>query len=138
MLYAQDLSATQGEDRTYGPFIFASADPSGLNNVGSQVYYNFTGAHARMQVRQNEDSGSAEILALTDSAGGGIVFSSAQTPGGPVAPATHNAITVTIPKATSLTLAPGVYYFELFVDWASGLSQVFISGTFTVLPTVTR
>ena len=131
-----DLSVTQGEDRTYGPYTFSSADPSGLNNLGSQAYYNFTGAAARMQIRQNESGTSTELLALTSSSG--VIFSSVQSPGGPAAPTANNSFAVTIPKATSLTLPTGVYYYDLFIDWPTGTSQSFLAGTFTVLPTVTR
>ena len=136
-LLALDLSVIQGEDKTFGPFVFATQDPSGLNNLAAQVYYNFTGAAARMQVRLNQDSGSALIFNLT-SAGGTIVFSKQRSPGGPVAPATYNAFAATVAKALSLAVSPGTYYYDLFIDWAGGTSQEFLAGLFVVESSVSR
>lgn len=125
----------QGEDWT-NTWIFASPDPSGQGNLANMVYYNFTGASLRMMVRATQDPSSAVILNVL--ASGTLAFTSAQSPGGPAAPAFTNAIVVTIPKAASLGLQFGSYYHDLFVDWMGGTSTQMLAGPFEIAASGTR
>lgn len=135
-LLDQDLSIAQGEDWSL-TWVWASPDPSGQGNLANAVYYDFTGCLARLQVRETQSSSALLLLALPLS-GGGITFSSVAMAGGPPAPATPNAFTVTIPKATSLALPVGEFYYDMFIDWTNGTSTAMLQGQFVIAPTVTR
>jgi hypothetical protein len=138
-LLTHDLSCAQGEDVTYGPFVWATADQSGANNWSNLTYYNFTGAAARMMVRATSDPTSTLIFTSEgESPTIAIGFSSQQVTNGPATPAFYNAFAMTIAAAASLATAYGVYYYDLFIDWPGGTHQLFLAGKFDVKPTVTR
>ena len=135
-IWQVDLSVIQNEDKTFGPYTWGAADPTGLNNIFSQVYTNFTGYSAKMQVRVNQDSGSTALLTLSSASA--IVFSKAACPGGPAAPATNNAFAITVTAAQSAGISPGSYYYDLFVTSGASINTEYMAGLFIVLSSVTR
>lgn len=140
-LVVQTLAVEQGADWVES-FTFSSPDPSGLNQWDQQVYYNFTGASVRMQVRQSADPTSTELLALA-TGGSGIVLQQLAAPDGPTVTA-NNTIQVTITAAQSLAITAGEYWYDMFVDWGSGGSggsgthTRMMSGNFQVITTYSR
>jgi hypothetical protein len=140
-LAIQTLGIEQGADWAE-QFTFASPDPSGLNQWDQMVYYNFTGAAVRLQVRQSFDNTSLQLFVL--SVGAGVTLQSVGIPDGPAAPAFNNTIAVSIPAAQSLTVPAGEYWYDMFVDWGSGgtggagTHTRMLSGNFQVIQTITR
>jgi hypothetical protein len=124
----------QGQDWTQS-YTFASSDPSGLNQFDQIAYYDFAGCNVRMAVRQSFDATSAVLLSLSTSTSG-LVLQSLQAPDGPPAPAFSNTVTVTVTAAQSLVMPAGEYWYDMFVDWPSGLHTRLMSGNFQVIQTV--
>jgi len=142
-LYECTLAVEQGADWTQS-FTIASPDPSGLNAWDQMVYYNFTGAQVRMQVRQSFDATSTQYLILTSSPAAGITLQSMAAPDGPAAPAFNNTVTVTITAAQSLAIPAGENWYDAFVDWGSGgtggagTHTRLLNGSFQVVQSNTR
>lgn len=130
-----DLSVEQGSDWNLS-WVWASPDPSGEGNLANAAYYNLTGCGARMQVHETEAADSTLLAAYT--LGSGIALASLQLMGGPAVPSYPNGFTVTIPKADSIAMPEGEYYYDLFIDWTDGTSTAFLKGIFIVTPTGTR
>lgn len=106
-------------------FVQAETVPDVLTWTADDVAVNLTGCTAKMQIRETFEASTA--LATVDTSGGGIVL------GG-----TAGTITLNIPAATTATLTPGTFVYDILLTWPSGAKQVIVRGTVMVLPRVTQ
>lgn len=127
------IQVLQNQDFSIAPG-YSNGDPSG--NLALATAVSFSGATAKMQVRQDADPTSTEYLALT-SPSGGIVFSSGdETDGVNTYPA--GIITITITAAQTAAMPVGVFYYDLLVTQGTGIKDYYLSGSFQVVGTGTR
>jgi len=95
----------------------------------------FTGASAKMEIRQSQDPTSTLFLTLT-TGGGGLVL------GGPTnmynATIPCGTIQRTITHAQSVTLPAGTLYYDLVVTSGSGQQAYYLWGDVNVKGTGTR
>jgi len=142
----EKIEVLQGSDVTL-PYIFLGAGLSGSTDPAQAVPVDFTGCTARMQVRVSPDSGATLLLSLAGGAGvsggspSGIAFFAGTSVPGPPVPAYNDGFTITITKAQSLAMnggRAGVFYYDLFIDWPSGVSTIYMRGTFQLTSTATR
>lgn len=110
------LSAQQGAD--YQPTI------TWQDGSGNPI--NLTGYSGKMDIRTSPVNSSPLILSLTTS-------NSMITLG-----TTNGVITLDIPAATTLTLTPGTYYYDLFLTSGGGIVYKIAEGTFTLEARVTQ
>ena len=128
----------QDSDYTTSPFEYWNQDATGLGDPDNYTPVNFTGWNATMLVNQSQSAASANLLTLTNSPGGGIVFTStSQSPTFPAAPPSNqpNGYQITVTAAQSAGIAPGTYYYNLYIIAIGGSPRVlWQKGPFVVTP----
>jgi hypothetical protein len=72
---------------------------------------------ARLLIFASSPSSTIVSISTTPNAEGSIVL------GGPL-----GSVAIVINKATTTTILPGAYAFQLWIDWANGTSTLFLSG----------
>ena len=118
-IFTQNLTLEQGAD-----FSFTSL-PYTLGGVVQTL----VGASCRMMLRLlPADVSAALSLTSTPTASGSV------TPNGAA-----GTVTIAVTKVATASLSPGaIYQYDLFVDLAGGTSVRLLSGTMTLVPSVTH
>lgn len=114
----------------------AGTDPS------DEVPVDFSGATAFMSVRKAQNSEAEELLAIdsTDSAPNSrLSFVAGTFQGGPPVPAYNNGVQIDITSDDTEDMTIGSnWYWDLFVQWASGAQTYLARGQFQVTGTAAR
>ncbi len=140
------ITVVQGSDEVR-TFSFFTQPTGGSTDVQDLVPVNFTGCTARMQVRATANPGGTAYLSLAGGAGvsgsspSGIAFIAETFSPGPPLPGSPNGFTVTVSKEKSLAMnggQPGIFYYDLILDWTNGTSTVYLRGQFTLQGSATR
>jgi hypothetical protein len=124
-VYSYDFNITQGVD-----YPSVSQEAQWTFSNASNTYpptftaYNLTGYTAIMKVRSSLTPLGSVVLTVSTSTSPQMI-----TLGG-----TAGTISITIPGATTLAIAPGVYFYDMLLIAGTGANIEFMSGKFIVSP----
>jgi len=107
-------------------------------NKETSGFFNYTGASAKLSVRQAWSNGAAEILAVSSGGMSPQITFEALPAGDIPAPAYNNAYKFFFTAAQLLALIPGTYYYDFLLIWADGTHSYLQRGEFVVVNTAAR
>lgn len=126
------------QNETFSTQILYFNPPASGTDPSDEVPVDFTGATAVMTVRKAQNADADEILWLGEPMYG-LTFVSGTFQGGPPVPAYHNGIQIDITAAQSRGMPIGAnWYWDMYVQWASGARTYVARGQFQVTGTAAR
>lgn len=128
-LWSLPLEATQNEDELYS-LGYAAQPPEG-SPITDAVPVDFTGCNCIFTVKQTSSVNSVQIIRLV--LGSGVAFGSANYDGVNV-----STILVTLTDMQTILFPVGTWYFDILVQFPSGINTYYASGPFVVSPSVSR
>lgn len=135
---SQDLRVEQGstfQQKT----IFLDNPPNtypGSPNLGNPTAWipqDLTGVTAKMTIAQSQSPTGLVLLSLTSSPVAGITMISETIIPGPPQPSAPDGYMLTITSAQSTGIPPGVYYYDLYLDFPDGTQYKYQDGSITIV-----